>query len=200
MLGAGGAASAAAAGPRPTLRKFFTKKGEKRAALDAHEAASGAAAAAAAEAAAGAAGAADSDGRTANDADYSGWVGARKGEWTKLRAGRKKRRAARTAEIAKYGYVLADAEKEGGGAGLASFGFQRQSAKLGAGQRWDLIQVVEDAPGRYLAWALVGGATLQKVWLSVPRVVYVNSIDERPELEVRRPPPPGLNTARRTGR
>lgn len=170
--------SGSGAPPRPVLRKFFRKRppmviAAEEAAVEKEKAEKEAKQV-------------EKDNKPDVEADYGGWVASSKKSWTALRADRKKRRAARADEIERYGYAApAAAGRAGDTGGLAQFGFQRNSS-LASNQRWDLIQVVEDAPGVYLAWALVGGKTLQKMRLNVPRLVYINSIDERPDLEANR--------------
>ena len=59
--------------------------------------------------------------------------------------------------------------------------FLRQSTAA-TRQSWQILHIVQDAPSTYMAWTLVGGTNLQRLRLNIPRVVYVNLFEERPDL------------------
>ena len=113
--------------------------------------------------------AAQSGPRVNVDQDYVGWVSSSRKKWKELRKERRRRREAGILPGRK------------GALGVSDF-FQRQSIAVGTAH-WQILQIVQDAPSTYMAWVLVGGSNLQKLRLSVPRVVYVNSFEDQPGME-----------------
>ena len=111
------------------------------------------------------------DRRTVNvNTNFQGWVKANKPIWTKLIAARK--------QLREDG--IGPRDKQNASTSSVSNYFMRHSAV--AGQDWQIIHIVQDAPATYMAWTLVGGSNLQKLRLNIPRVVFVNLFQERADL------------------
>ena len=117
--------------------------------------------------------------------DFAGWIRYHSNKWSKLRSARRAERAS-TARLT---------GKAGGGEGSGGTsehvklgrdgltGFLKKSALQARASYWQVVQLVEEAPGTFRLWVLLDSGALASRIVTVPRVVYVNARHPMRELE-----------------
>jgi len=108
--------------------------------------------------------------------DMKGWISNQQQHWRLLKKRKREARLLREAE-AKRNTENKEGDKRQRTLGDGVASYFRETAKKIATNYWQILQIAEDesSPGVYRVWAFTDSKTLQKVDITVPRVLYLNT-------------------------
>lgn len=124
---------------------------------------------------------------------FTEWLDDRKAEWRKLRVLRRSERSKLTGGVTskQYGLTtneilfgtsksLEDTDSRKKRVGIEDM--VKNAARAVSQGFWQIVELQEtDSPGIFIAWSFTGASQLQKLFINIPRIIYVNCRGGRAE-------------------